>query len=706
MSSKKRRFEIGHFGPVTGPVTAGTTALAVASLGSLPEIGLSPWWAAGVAAAGGLLHLAEAVKRGTTGFTKLHRIGEWAGAGVWTWWALGSTPWQVELLAPLVAGTGIAVVSSQAARVYEETVDGRAREEERIRRRIGLAEEWERRIARVCNIQGVDIAKHGALEEWQRPDPARPGNTRSTGYSIEAVLPAGGKRWTDISAKKLELGADADLPEGCGVEVRQGARARRVIIDVTTVNIFGEDVALPADYSKRSINEPLVMGVRADGSLAEVSLRWVCGILIGQTGSGKSNTLTVLITQLLRCDDVVVVGIDPNGGKAFKPFLRPWLKAGREGRPAIEWVAPDGAEGNDDRAWALVNWLVDSIERRAGAYEHLMEEVDDDKLPVSHDLPQIVLITDETASLSRRVKTKLSELSNRSRAVSIRQLTCSLRAIDAGGDGIPTDLLAQGKTRIAMDVTDDNELAYLYGWSKRTPKAEESKGVGTGFAAEGKEVPRQQKTYRAAPSAASDFAVHTEHLRPEVDQVTIDTNRAAWDHRWDWLDEQPTARPSEQVSASAAPPASSGGDDAAGALQRLGFPGFGNTDTRTGKAGPVDYDAEFRRMAEQQLSDVGPAPEPPAQGQVPWLLVRCHEVAGERGRVHMATLAEACGMTSRRLGELLRMVGVEPIDHPVTVDGVKGKGYESAHLMLAMAQIGQGDRECPREVWDALGPPE
>lgn len=696
MSSAKRRYTVGRFGPVTGPVTAASTALAVASVGSLPEVGLSPWWAAGFAAAGGLLHLAEAVRRGTTGFTKLHRCAEWAGAGLWTWWALGSTPWQGDLLVPLAAGTAVAVVSAQAARVYEQTVDERDRAETRIRRRVGVCEEWEDRLARVCHLHGVDIARRGALEEWHRPDPARPGATRTTGYSIEAVLPSGGKRWTDVAAKKLELASDADLPQGCGVEVRPGARSRRVILDVTTVDIFAEDVALPADYSKRSINEPLAMGVRADGSLTEVTLRWACALLIGQTGSGKSNALTVLITQLLRCDDVVIVGIDPNGGKAFRPFLRPWLDGGRKGRPAVEWVAPDGGEGNDERAWALVNWLVDAIDRRAAAYDQRMKDADDDKLPVGRDVPFIAVVTDETASLSRRVKAKLTELSDRSRAASIRQLTCSLRAIDKGGDGIPTDMLAQSKVRMAMDVTDDNELNYLYGYSSRTPKAEESKGVGTGFVAEGRGVPRQQKVYRAAPSAAADFAVHTEHLRPEVDQVTVDTDRTAWDRRWEWVE-------AHAVDAAAGPAQQAQGGGSEDALRRLGFPGFGQAGAAGGQPGQVDYDAEFRRLASEQLSDVGPAPEP--GGRVPWLLARCHAAAADRPRVHMAVLAEACGLTSRRVGELLRKVGVEPIGHPVDVDGKSGKGYETAHIALAMAMVGQGMRDCPAEVWDAVGPP-
>lgn len=704
----------GRYGPVTGPLNAASAAFAVASIGYLVE--LSPWWAVGVALAGALLHEAEAYRRGLPGFTQLHRAAMWFGTGIWTWFGLVGGPYSVSLVASLVAGTGVAIVSAQAAAIHTETLAEQEQRRLRIRKRLDLRDEWMERLERVCNIPG---AVGEGLEEWERPDPADPEKTRRTGYSLQVLLPSGGKRWTDVKSRALELAADADLPEGCGVAVRKGKTMRRVIIDVTTVNVFAENAEMPADYSKKSINSPIVLGPKADGSWMQILLRWYCGILIGQTGSGKSNALTVLICQLLRCDDVIVFGIDPNGGKAFKPFLRPWLRGGRKGRPALAWVAPDGSEGNDERAYALVKFLVDSIPVRARAYEKLMEEANDDKIPVSHRVPQIILITDETANLSRRVKALLVELSNRSRAVSIRQLTCALRAIDKGGDGIPTDLLAQGKVRIGMDVQDDSELGYLFGWGGKTPKAEESKGVGTAFVATGKDAPEQAKLLRARPSDAEEFAVQTEHLRPDLDEATVATNPKAWAARWDWLEEADSAPAAPTVTAerqTTAPPSEA---DAQAAWERLGLPPFGQAPPpKQQQAEPrqADVDAEFRRLAEEQLADVAPAPgsdrgvQVPAELQgrrdVPWLLVRCQEAAGDQARVHMATLAEACGLSSRKLGELLRKVGVEPIGHPVEVDGRSGKGYEVGHILAAMAAIAAGARECPAAVWEAVGPPE
>lgn len=698
MTKRAKRVAVGRFGPLTGPLNAASAAFATASLGHL--VYLSPWWAAGVAVAGGLLHEAEAYRRRLPLFTLAHRAAMWAATGVWTWFGLAQGPYSVPLIASLVAGTGVAIVSAQAAAIHTQTLAEQEARRDRVRRRLGVCEDWEDRLERVCNIVG---ARAEALEDWVNPDPHRPGKTRKTGYSLQVLLPPGGKRWTDIKSRTLELAADADLDEGCGVQVRKGKSARRVILDITTVNVFAETIDMPADYSKRSINEPITIGMKADGALAQIMLRWFCGILIGQTGSGKSNMLTVLICQLLRCDDVLIFGIDPNGGKAFKPFLRPWLQAGREGRPAIEWVAPDGAEGDDERAWALVQFLISAIPRRAGAYEQLMAEHDDDKIPVSHKVPQILLITDETANLSRRVKAGLVELSNRSRSVSIRQLTCALRAIDKGGDGIPTDLLAQGRVRIGMDVQDDAELAYLFGWGNKTPKAEESKGTGTAFVGTGKEAPEQAKAQRALPSVAEEFARQTEHLRPEMDQPTVDADRAAWEGRWDWLGENPPATPTPATprQSTAPPPAS----DASAAWERLGLPPFGQAQGPGGKS-RMDVDAEFQRMAEEQLADVSPAPPNPHEAgvAVPPLLLHCQRTAGDALRVHMSTLADACGMTSRRLGELLRMAGIEPIGHPIEVGGRSGKGYEVAHLVSAMVEIASGARECPRQVWEAWPP--
>src|SRR5690606_3588694 len=148
--------------------------------------------------------------------------------------------------------------------------------------------------------------------------------------------PSGGHRWAEISARRLGLVSDGNLPTGCGVEVPAGERGREVIIDVPTVNVLGEDLPLP-QVERRSIYDPVPLGMRPDGRLAEVGLKWTSGVLIGRKGSGKSNQLVSLMSWLLACDDVVIMGIDFNGGGVFRPYLRPWLD-GQAERPAIDWV--------------------------------------------------------------------------------------------------------------------------------------------------------------------------------------------------------------------------------------------------------------------------------------------------------------------------------------------------------------------------------
>src|SRR5690606_35813280 len=148
-------------------------------------------------------------------------------------------------------------------------------------------------------------------------------------------LPSGGYRWADINAKRLELVSDANLPTGCGIEVHPGERAREVIIDVTTVNVLAEDLPLP-QVERRSIYDPVPLGMRPDGRLAEVGLKWSSGVLMGRTGSGRSNQLLSLTSWLVACVDVVIMGIDFNGGGVFRAYLRPWLD-GQAERPAIDW---------------------------------------------------------------------------------------------------------------------------------------------------------------------------------------------------------------------------------------------------------------------------------------------------------------------------------------------------------------------------------
>src|SRR5690606_34580656 len=72
----------------------------------------------------------------------------------------------------------------------------------------------------------------------------------------------------------------------------------------------------------------------------------------------------------------------------------------------IDWVATDEAE-----ATRMLDFAVAAIQRKV-AYADLMEQVDDDKVPSSAEIPHIIVISDETADLPAAVKQRLVELSN------------------------------------------------------------------------------------------------------------------------------------------------------------------------------------------------------------------------------------------------------------------------------------------------------
>lgn len=703
MGKKKRKVELGTFGPVSGPFTAACTSLGVAGWGEM--LGLSPWYAVAGATACGLLTLAQDVKRGLPQFARVTHLGAWGFYGGWTWHGLVDGPWSVEALGALGLGTMIATAATKAAAVHTENWREHVERVEEVERRRGIKGEWEARINRVCRIKGIRVI---GIDEWERPVPDQPGKTRKTGYSVLCKLPQGGYRWTDLSSKRLELAADADLPEGCGVEVRRGDTAREVIVDVSTVNVLAEDIPLPSDFEKASIYDPVRFGITPDGQIAQVGLKWTSALLIGQKGSGKSNQLVTLMSQILACDDVLIMGIDFNGGGVFRPYLKPWLK-GEVDKPAIDWVATD-----EEEAMRMLDFAIAAIPARKIGYADAMEEADDDKVPSSHHLPHMLIVTDESNDLPPAIKQRLVEISNRGRGASVSTLVCALRAVDAGGKGLPIELNAQASVKISMQVDGDQELAYLFNWGK-APRCEEIPGVGFGVYGEEGSVPRLFKGFRTKPSSAREAASQTADRRPVLDALTRGVQSdGVYDTRWDraketWLSGK--GAPASSVGASAsggasyAPPSrppsggaagpASGGDVAMEAMRKAyrdaGLPVPGE-DTPASEQ-PRSGDAEFDRLVEEQLADVGAPPR---------LLVECLEAFGSDSRALTATLAEATGIPSRDLSPLLRKVGIEPLEHPFSRGGKSGKGYERAAFEDTIARIRKGEIAVPDAVRDAL----
>lgn len=708
---RKASWSMKH-GPIAGAFNSGMVVAAIASLNQGFGLGITPWWAPAFAAAGAVATHVDAHHRGLGATSRMYRAACWAAAGAWGYWALQFGTWDVNTLVTLVLGMMVAAILAPAAATHEKTLSERRAEDAEDSARLSLAQEWERRIKRVCKVQ----AQVEAIEDWMRPDPEHPGHQRQTGYTVEVNMPSGGHSWETLSKKKTELANDLDLPEGCSIVVGQGISRRKALIEVSTVNLLVGDIPLPdRDRLPATINDPLPVGLHPDGSYVDIPLRWTSGVLVGAKRQGKSNLLKGAMRQALRCDDVLIFGIDFNGGAVFKPFLRPWLE-GRTKRPSIDWVATNEAE-----AMLMLNWLIGGVSaRRSGYSDYMWSNGGDDKLQVSHEIPHVLLVTDETKDVPVPVKDALVQLNNRCGAASFSMLTSWLRAVANTKEGLPTDLLAQSETAISVRVNADNELKRLFGFSARVPPSNEAPAPGWGhFAPYNGEVPRLYKAARSEDEDAYREAIATDQYRPLMDALTVDgAGRAVYEGRWEravqagWLKATPVAplapagsSPQPVASASASGPrrsredASSSALDAKNKLRRLqGKPevdGFGDEPPAPPEQPkkPLDFAEEFAAI----VAGVD------LQGRTPEFLVAVLEVFDEvgRDRVWRSVLAERLvGGNEDTITSLLTAVGVATLPNSFRMPGEDrtGRGYARSAVEEVVEAIQTGRMDVPASV--------
>ena len=139
-------------------------------------------------------------------------------------------------------------------------------------------------MQRVCNI----TLRILAVEIWPT----------GTGFTIDAELPPGGTTYDRIAQHSAALSADARLPHGCTAVASQGIHQGRVLIDVTTVNVLSEERTYPSDYSPLSIYTGIPWGYRTNAEEICVYLREQCALVVGPTGSGKTNMVHVILGRV------------------------------------------------------------------------------------------------------------------------------------------------------------------------------------------------------------------------------------------------------------------------------------------------------------------------------------------------------------------------------------------------------------------------
>ncbi|MDN3296285.1 hypothetical protein QWM81_19900 [Streptomyces ficellus] len=519
----------GH-GPVTGALSATTGAFAVATTGAATH--MPPGWALAVGAAGALGHTVVGLRVRNAGRTLATRAASWLVGAGWTTWAMTHGPLTWAALGSLATiGVGIGAAARSSA-LFEE-----AREEEAIAaeqreiarelsaERRAIAAEWVERIQRICSISvrvvGVEMWPTGA------------------GYSLD-LEPQGGVTYDRIAQYSVQLSADARLPHGCTASAGPGIHQGRTIMDVTTVNVLKEDCPYPEDYGPLSVLSGLPWGVRTNGEIVSAYLREQCALVVGPTGSGKTNMVHTILAGFARAQDVLTWVIDLNAGSAGLPWVLPALNGeltsqdGKPVRPGVDWLASSYEEAVLMLDAALAIGL-----HRKKAYQDLLAKANTDLLPISAKIPQILLVIDEGAeilvSTDRQMKQlakKILEVIRMLRAMGIRTV---LTALGATGSVLGNLMIRrEGKVRVALTggETEGMDLGKMFP-GRRGLRVDQAPYKGSGFMGTPESPAALFKSWRILPNQIRDITVATSDRHPRLDDVSAKAAGPSYARRWE-----------------------------------------------------------------------------------------------------------------------------------------------------------------------------
>jgi S-DNA-T family DNA segregation ATPase FtsK/SpoIIIE len=479
-------------------------AVAVAGAARLPWEDVAA--AAGLAAFAAVIAVASVTGNGVAaGYAAV--CG--AAATGWVLYVKLTSPWTLAaafaLLCPaLFLGAGYPVVRRHHDRSIAE-----AKRRAAEARQAAEARKWPDLLARI-GAPGVTLA--GSVE------------TRA-GHVYRLRLPPTGK----VTFSRLErlteaLETAARLRDGA-VRFERGDHAGEVLMHVAEKDILALTVPYPGDLSDLTVNRPFRIGTYEDGSVCEVLYREVKILVIGLTGSGKSNLINVLIAQLGRCVDTVIFMIDQKGGRAALPWIQPWLE-GKTARPVIDWVAT-----NRDESERMLDALLRGIDARAHS------GAGGEKITPTAAMPAIVLVIDEMAvifgahggprtaeqgSSNTRLAGKGTQIVQLGRSEAIDAILATQRgtATMTGGG----DLKSQCRLRIGLGVASENDARMIIpddaSVARVLPKL---KHPGSGIVSDGdaKVAPVKFDRLEPGPGNAEIHRIAAElgDRRPEPDSV-------------------------------------------------------------------------------------------------------------------------------------------------------------------------------------------
>jgi hypothetical protein len=223
----------------------------------------------------------------------------------------------------------------------------------------------------------------------------------------------------------------------------------------------------------------------------------------------------------------------------------------------VDWLA-----ASHDEAMRMLDAAVNVAKERKRAYQDLLARANTDLLPVSHKIPQIMLVIDEGAEIlasndraTRQLAGKILEVIRIARAMGVRTV---LTALGATGSVLGNLMIRrEAKVRVALTggETEGMDLSKLFPGS-RGLRVDQAPYKGSGFMGTPEEAVGLFKSWRILPNQIRDIIAATSDRHPTLDAKSA---RAAGDdyaNRWDakrtaWMRDHTTATQADTDPSSA-----------------------------------------------------------------------------------------------------------------------------------------------------------
>lgn len=485
-----------------------------------------PWTAPAVASVGSLLAVYVGRRAHHPTGAIWHRSVTWLAFGLWPFFALKFGP-SMQMFIML----GIIVLAAGMTYTLSLPVDENPAAAPFVG---GIEPGWKTIIDRVCSVQapGVTITR----KLWW---------ATGAGFTLTVEGPPGSSFSSqDLRNNLNRLGAAAKLKAGCIPSAEEGENQGQAVLHVPTVYALAVVQNYPADYEPLSVNGLIPIGVFADGSVVDLTVREDRSLMVSRTGGGKTNAMDVLTAGLVRCPDVVVWHLDMNSGGMATNWVLPWMQNKIDG-PAIDWVAFNEEEAVLMSRAALRITLARKAQYAAAAAN------DDRLVPLTPELPAIIIMIDEAAEVLGfdspypEIQQNLMAVARMGRAVGVT-MECSV--LRCTGETMPVALRKLFANRIGLKVGESTEFDYLFEQS-RGLNPNMIKNRGEGFICRSGAIeddgPVKFRTYKLNPSQIVEVSRAVAHRRPDLDGISVAAADAAsptgdaytdrWERAAGWL---------------------------------------------------------------------------------------------------------------------------------------------------------------------------